>query len=210
MLRIAAVKALLLKNDMNPGSMQFFDDLQCFDHISSEAADAFAEDNIKLAIGCILQKTHKLGSSGNSIPITPRWQEYIDYYTGRRSAHELSFELPRTRKKLERVADNCDLFDCIFQVRSSGVRALSLDNPLPTFTVLNSGGGAHIPILSKERRHLSITEMKRVMGFPEWYSFDAVSRTDAAKQLANAVCPPVIASIYRDILRAIDQTRSEE
>ena len=89
-----------------------------------------------------------------SIPITPRWQEYIDYYTGRRSAHELSFELPRTRKKLERVADNCDLFDCIFQVRSSGVRALSLDNPLPTFTVLNSGGGAHIPILSKERRHL--------------------------------------------------------
>ena len=145
-----------------------------------------------------------------SIPITPRWQEYIDYYTGRRSAHELSFELPRTRKKLERVADNCDLFDCIFQVRSSGVRALSLDNPLPTFTVLNSGGGAHIPILSKERRHLSITEMKRVMGFPEWYSFDAVSRTDAAKQLANAVCPPVIASIYRDILRAIDQTRSEE
>lgn len=142
-----------------------------------------------------------------SIPITSKWQEYIDYYTGKKTADEMSFELPRTRKTLERVADNCDLCDCVFQVRSSGVRALSLDNPLPTFTVLNSGGGAHIPILSKERRHLSVTEMKRIMGFPEWYSFDAVSRTDAAKQLANAVCPPVIASIYQDILKTIEQAK---
>ena len=145
-----------------------------------------------------------------SIPITPRWQEYIDYYTGKKSAAEMSFEVPRTRKNLERVAENCDLSDCVFQVRSSGVRALSLDSPLPTFTVLNSGGGAHIPILAIARRHLSITEMKRIMGFPEWYSFDAVSRTDAAKQLANAVCPPVITSIYRDILKGIERARSEE
>jgi DNA (cytosine-5)-methyltransferase 1 len=41
------------------------------------------------------------------------------------------------------------------------------------------------------------------MGFPEWYDFSAVSRTDAAKQLANAVCPPVIASICKDIKCAI-------
>lgn len=146
----------------------------------------------------------------NSIPITARWEEYIDYYIGKKTAESVSFEIPRTRQKLERVAENCDLNDCIFQVRSSGVRALSLDNPLPTFTVLNSGGGAHIPILSKERRHLSVTEMKRIMGFPEWFSFDAVSRTDAAKQLANAVCPPVIASIYKDILNAISVEKVEE
>ena len=68
---------------------------------------------------------------------------------------------------------------------------------------MNSGGGAHIPILSKERRHLSVNEMKRVMGFPDDYDFSAVSRTDAAKQLANAVCPPVIASVFRDIIAAI-------
>ena len=135
-----------------------------------------------------------------SIPISERWQEYIDYYTGKKTYEEMSFKVPRTRKKLERIAEGCDLEDCVFQVRSSGVRALSLDNPLPTLTVLNSGGGAHIPILSKERRHLSITEMKRIMGFPEWFDFSAVSRTDAAKQLANAVCPPVISSIFKDIL----------
>ena len=138
-----------------------------------------------------------------SIPVTKRWDEYIDYYLGIKTIDEMSFDVPRTRKTLERVATNCDLNDCVFQVRSSGVRALSIDSPLPTLTVLNSGGGAHIPILSKERRHLSVNEMKRVMGFPDDYDFTAVSRTDAAKQLANAVCPPVIESVFRDIATAI-------
>ena len=138
-----------------------------------------------------------------SIPLTDRWNEYVDLYTGKKTIDDMSFEVPRTRKNLERIAAGCDVADCVFQVRSSGVRALSLDEPFPTFTVLNSGGGAHIPILSKERRHLSINEIKRIMGFPEWYDFSAVSRTDAAKQLANAVCPPVISSICNDILKTI-------
>lgn len=144
-----------------------------------------------------------LNNGDYSIPISEKWQLYIDVYTGRKQPNELPFPLPKTRKVLERVASGCDVDDCVLQVRSSGVRALSLDEPIPTLTVLNSGGGAHIPILSKERRHLSITEMKRIMGFPEWYDFSAVSRTDAAKQLANSVCPPVIASICKDIDNAI-------
>ena len=134
-------------------------------------------------------------SGDYSIPVSKRWNEYIDYYLGLKSIDEMSFEVPRSRKQLERIAANCDLNNCGFQVRSSGVRALSIDSSLPTLTVLNSGGGAHIPILSKERRHLSINEMKSIMGFPESYDFSAVSRTDAAKQLANAVCPSVIKSI---------------
>ena len=138
-----------------------------------------------------------------SIPVSNRWGEYIDYYLGRITSSEVSFTIPPSRKELERIAEGCDKEDCIFQVRSSGVRALSLDNPLPTLTVLNSGGGAHIPILSKERRHLSVCEMKRIMGFPDTFDFSAVSRTDAAKQLANAVCPPVIASICNDIKKVI-------
>jgi len=134
-----------------------------------------------------------------SIPISDRWQAYIDLYIGKRSLDDIPFTVPKTRKSLECVANGCDIEDCILQVRSSGVRALSLDEPLPTLTVLNSGGGAHIPILTKERRHISITEIKRIMGFPEWYNFSAVSRTDAAKQLANAVCPPVIESLCLEI-----------
>ena len=115
----------------------------------------------------------------------------------------MSFTLPKTRKSLERISASCDLSDCVFQIRSSGIRAYSLDEPFPTFAVSNSGGGAMIPVLSKERRHLNLTEMRRIMGFPEWFSFDAVSRTDAIKQLANAVCPPVISSICNDIQKTL-------
>jgi DNA (cytosine-5)-methyltransferase 1 len=55
-----------------------------------------------------------------------------------------------------------------------------------------------IPVYTKERRHISIAEIKRIMGFPDSFEFNA-SRTDAIKQLANAVCPPVINSIGRDV-----------
>lgn len=137
----------------------------------------------------------------NSIPISKRWEEYIDFYLGVKSADELSFQIPKTRKKLERVADNCDINDCILQIRSSGIRAYSLDGQFPTFAVSNSGGGAMIPVLTKERRHLSVLEMKRIMGFPDTFSF-GISRTDSIKQLANAVCPPVISAIYDEIVRA--------
>lgn len=136
-------------------------------------------------------------------PVSSKWGNYIDLYLGHKQLAEMPFEVPKTRQKLERVADKCDLENCVLQARSSGVRAQSLDDPFPTFTVLNSGGGAHIPILTKMRRHLSLTEMKRIMGFPNWYDFSTVSRTDAAKQLANAVCPPVIESICNDIERTI-------
>jgi DNA (cytosine-5)-methyltransferase 1 len=165
----------------------------------------------ELSIKYTTQRTERtplrtfLNSGDYSIPISDRWQSYIDLYIGIKQPEELAFTAPKTRRVLERVANGCDVNDCILQVRSSGVRALSLDEPFPTFTVLNSGGGAHIPILSKERRHLSIVEIKRIMGFPEWYDFSGVSRTDAAKQLANAVCPPVIASICDDIADTLNR-----
>ena len=139
-----------------------------------------------------------------SIPISAKWEEYIDLYTNKISADEISFPLPKTRVALERVAVGCDLSDCVFQIRSSGIRAYSLDAPFPTFAVSNSGGGAMIPVLSKERRHFNLTEMQRIMGFPEWFELPA-SRTDSIKQLANAVCPPVIASICDDIYEYIEE-----
>ncbi|PGD03051.1 DNA (cytosine-5-)-methyltransferase [Bacillus wiedmannii] len=139
-----------------------------------------------------------INSGDYSIPVTDRWQEYIDLYTGNKVEEEISFEVPKTRKKLERVGKDVDLNNCIFQIRSSGIRAVSIDHPFPTFAVSNSGGGAMIPVYSGERRHLNLVEMKRIMGFPDNYQF-TVARTDAIKQLANAVCPPVITSIGRDI-----------
>lgn len=133
-----------------------------------------------------------------SIPISEKWHKYVDLYTGGIKIEEIEFEVPRTRKKLERIGANVKLDDCIFQIRSSGIRAISIDEPYPTFAVSNSGGGAMIPVYSKERRHLSLMEMKRIMGFPDEFIF-TVARTHAIKQLANAVCPPVIKSIGMDI-----------
>jgi len=74
-----------------------------------------------------------------------------------------------------------------------------LDGQFPTFAVSNSGGGAMIPVLTKERRHISVSEIKRLMGFPDSFVF-SVSRTHSIKQLANAVCPPVISAITEKIL----------
>lgn len=144
-----------------------------------------------------------LNLGDHSIPISNRWEEYIDLYTGKKSPKEITFKLPKTRVKLERIESDCDLNDCVFQIRSSGIRAISLNSPYPTFAVSNSGGGAMIPVLSKERRHLNLIEMRRIMGFPDTFYFPG-SRTDAIKQLANAVCPPVIASICNDIKRFLD------
>lgn len=135
-----------------------------------------------------------------SIPITPKWDTYIDLYTGKITEEQIEFIVPKTRKKLERIGKDVILDNCVFQIRSSGIRAFSLDHPYPTFAVSNSGGGAMIPVYSKERRHLNLMEMKRIMGFPDNFKFP-VSRTDAVKQLANAVCPPVITSIGKDIIK---------
>jgi len=139
-----------------------------------------------------------------SIPISSKWQTYIDLYTGKISKEEVPFDIPKTRKSLERKDNDADLNNCIFQIRSSGIRALSINKPLPTFAVSVSGGGAMIPVYSKERRHLSLIEMKRLMGFSDDFKFP-VSRTNAIKQLANAVCPPVISSICNDILPYLDK-----
>lgn len=137
-----------------------------------------------------------------SIPISAKWEKYIDLYAGKIQAKDIGFELPKTRRKLERADVGVDLNNCVLQLRSSGIRALSIDKPLPTFAVSISGGGAMIPVYTGERRHLSLVEMKRLMGFPDSFQFP-VSRTNAIKQLANAVCPPVIESIGNDIKKQI-------
>jgi DNA (cytosine-5)-methyltransferase 1 len=137
-----------------------------------------------------------------SIPISDRWHQYIDLYSGKKPLSEFSFRVPKTRELLERVNKGADISDCILQMRSSGIRACNIDAPLPTFAVSVSGGGAMIPVYTRERRHLSLSEMTSLMGFPPNFSFP-VARTHAIKQLANAVCPPVVSSLAQDIQMAL-------
>ncbi len=141
---------------------------------------------------------HFIAQGDYSIPISAKWERYIDLYTNKITVNDIEFDLPKTRIAIESANKGVNLEDCVLQMRSSGIRACSIDAPLPTFAVSNSGGGAMIPVYTKERRHLSLLEIKRIMGFPDDFKF-SVSRTHAIKQLANAVCPSVIFSIGSDI-----------
>ncbi|GAA8802169.1 DNA cytosine methyltransferase [Helicobacter pylori] len=162
----------------------------------------FTKDNGKRAVlKDILIRDNHINMDTN---VSDKWQTYIDLYTGKIDINDIDFELPKTRIRLERKSENANLKDCIFQIRSSGIRAYSLDEQYPTFAVSVSGGGAMIPVLSKQRRHLSVNEIKLLMGFPKDYDFPSnVSKTNQIKQLSNAVCPPVIESIANDIYNSI-------
>ena len=173
-------------------------------YIVAFQSDAFGHISYSFPSGTPFRRTIRsiLNTGDYSIPITKKWNEYIDLYSNAKSVQDLTFVPPKTRTQLERIASDCDLEDCIFQIRSSGIRAYSLDGQYPTFAVSNSGGGAMIPVLSKERRHLSLIEIKRLMGFNDEFVF-TINRTDSIKQLANAVCPPVISGIYNSIIHTI-------
>ena len=162
-------------------------------------------------IGNTTQETFRnhINPGDNSIPVTSRWGNYIDYYTGKKSLKDLPFTPPRTRLALERIGKNTDLDNCVLQMRSSGIRAVSIDEPLPTLAVSISGGGAMIPVYTKERRHLNLIELKRIMGFPDEYIFP-VSRTDAIKQLANAVVPAVIKAISENLIQDLKISHGAE
>ncbi|MCX6679891.1 MAG: DNA cytosine methyltransferase [Methanothrix sp.] len=165
--------------------------------------DPFTFNSIFMKKGGLPQPFRRFVNRGDySIPISKKWQYYIDLYTKKIDIMDVPFKIPKTRLAIERQAPYIDLNDCIFQMRSSGIRALDIDKPLPTFAVSISGGGAMIPVYSKERRHLSLIEMKRMMGFPDNYKFP-VARTFAIKQLANAVCPQVVESIGSNLEEAL-------
>jgi DNA (cytosine-5)-methyltransferase 1 len=142
-------------------------------------------------------------------PLSERWLEYLELYSGRKSLDEISFQVPKTRLKLEKKPKNVPLEDCILQMRSSGIRAIPVTEPFPTFAVSVSGGGAMIPVYVREQRHLNLIEMKRLMGFPDDFVFP-VARTHAIKQLANAVPPPVITNIGRKISEALNYSEIKQ
>jgi DNA (cytosine-5)-methyltransferase 1 len=166
---------------------------------SSVAADRFSFPSSN-TVGKVLDDI--LVEGNDEHPLSKKWLEYIELYSGRKSVEEIPFQVPKTRIALEKTP-NTDLINCVLQMRSSGIRAIPTNRPFPTFAVSVSGGGAMIPIYVRELRHFSLIEMQRLMGFPDHYQF-SVARTHAIKQLANAVCPPVIQEIGVQIAKATE------
>ncbi|VAW41353.1 DNA-cytosine methyltransferase [hydrothermal vent metagenome] len=166
---------------------------------SSVAADKFSfpfSDRVEKVLDDILVV------GNDEYPLSKKWLEYIELYSGKKSLEEIPFQVPKTRVALENDPDT-NLMNCVLQMRSSGIRAIPTNRPFPTFAVSISGGGAMIPIYVRELRHFSLIEMQRLMGFPDSFQFD-VARTHAIKQLANAVCPPVVQEIGKQIAKAIE------
>jgi site-specific DNA-cytosine methylase len=56
-------------------------------------------------------------------------------------------------------------------------------------------------------RKLTIRECARLQGFPDNFSFEPVSRTQAYKQLGNSVSVPVIKAIAMNIILALNAKR---
>ena len=75
--------------------------------------------------------------------------------------------------------------------QTTGHKGIPLDEPIRTITTQD-----HWKVVDGDRfRRLTITELKRCMGFPDDYIL-APGRTRSVRMLGNAVCPPVM----RDIL----------
>lgn len=57
-------------------------------------------------------------------------------------------------------------------------------------------------LVDGEPRRLGVPEARQIMGFPDWFVF-SVSRTQAMKQLGNAVAAPVVKAVAAGIINSL-------
>ena len=81
-----------------------------------------------------------------------------------------------------------------------GQNIYSVNGHASTQTANSGGGGAKcgLYLVGDRVRRPTITEVKRIMSFPDDHIVDDVEGV-ARKQLGNAVCPKVIEHIWRGI-----------
>lgn len=107
-----------------------------------------------------------------------RYKAQLDRWLER---HDVA-SFPASRRKLEWQAQQTEtLWDCVLQLRPSGIRA-KRPTHLPALVAITQTS-----IIGQHRRRLSTKEAARLQGFPD--NFDFGVQTDAAtyKQLGNGV-----------------------
>ncbi|MGO1317376.1 MAG: DNA cytosine methyltransferase [Cellulomonadaceae bacterium] len=107
-----------------------------------------------------------------------QYKAHLDRWLAR---HDVA-SFPPSRRKLEWQAQQTEtLWDCVLQLRPSGIRA-KRPTHLPALVAITQTS-----IIGKFRRRLSTREAARLQGFPD--NFDFGSQPDAAtyKQLGNGV-----------------------
>src|SRR5690606_16086593 len=102
----------------------------------------------------------------------------IDAWMGR---HDLS-SFPPSRRKLEWQAQQSPtLWDCVLQLRPSGIRA-KRPTHLPTLVAITQTS-----IIGPLRRRLSTIEAARLQGLPDNFDFGDQPDSETYKQLGNGV-----------------------
>lgn len=126
-------------------------------------------------------------------PGTPAWKENFlrknsalytqnqAFFDAWAAAHRLD-EFPPSRRKLEwQAQDTPTLWDCVMQMRPSGIRAKRATH-LPALVAITQTS-----IYGPARRRLSPTEVARLQGLPDSFNFGSQKDSKTLKQLGNGV-----------------------
>ena len=89
---------------------------------------------------------------------------------------------PASRRKIEwQAGDLTSLWDGLIQLRPSGIR-IKKANYAPAAVAITQ-----TTIVGKLKRRLTVKEVARLQGLPEWFTFAGQSDTQSYKQLGNGI-----------------------
>ena len=91
-------------------------------------------------------------------------------------------DIPASRRKFEwQAGDTSSIYDCLIQLRPSGIR-VKRANYVPAAVAITQTS-----IVGKLHRKLSVREVARLQGLPDWFSFKNQSDSLTYKQLGNGI-----------------------
>jgi DNA (cytosine-5)-methyltransferase 1 len=107
---------------------------------------------------------------------------------------------PPSRRKFEwQAQDLKSINETIVHLRPSGIRCKPA-NYAPALVAITQTS-----ILGKSRRKLTVKEVARLQGFPEWFDFLDQSKSQTYKQLGNAVNIGVVYNVIKaQVIRDLD------
>jgi DNA (cytosine-5)-methyltransferase 1 len=125
------------------------------------------------------------------------YNEYRTQIDQWRSAWPDFADFPASRRKLEwQAQDAGSLWDCVLQLRPSGIRA-KRPTYLPALVAITQTS-----IYGPRRRKITPSEAKRLQGLPDWFSFGDQSDADSYHQLGNGVSVGAAYYVFRQGLLA--------
>ena len=107
--------------------------------------------------------------------------------------------IKKTLRKFEwQASDTKSLWDGLIQLRPSGIRIKKSDYVPAAVAITQT------TIVGKLRRRLTIKEVARLQGLPEWFTFGDQSNAQSYKQLGNGIS---ISTAYLAIQALVERDR---